>query len=50
MKRLVTISGLVVVGLVVLAASTHAAAGPQPHGLTECLACGLCAWMESPLT
>ena len=50
MKRLLTISGLVLVGLVVLAASTHAAAGPEPHGFTECLACGLCEWMNSLLT
>jgi hypothetical protein len=49
MKRLLTVSGLVVFGLVVLAASTHAAAGPEPHGMTECLACGLCAWLSSVL-
>ena len=50
MKRLLTVTGLVVVGLVVLAASTHAAAGPDPHGMTECLACALCEWLNTLLT
>jgi hypothetical protein len=49
MKRLLTVSGFVLVGLVVLAASTHAAAGPEPHGGTECLACGLCEWLSTML-
>lgn len=50
MKRLLTVAGLVVAGLVVLAASTHAAAGAGPHGMTECLACGVCEWLNTLLT
>ena len=50
MKRLFSVFALVVVGLVVLAASTHAAAGAEPHGMSECLACGLCEWLNSLLT
>jgi len=50
MKRVFTVFGLVVVALVVLAASTHAAAGAEPHGMSECLACGLCEWLNTLLT
>jgi hypothetical protein len=47
MKRFSTVVGVVLVALVVLAASTHAAAGPEPHGSDSCLACALCAWMNA---
>lgn len=37
-------AALVVVGLVVLGVSVHAAAGPAPHEASECFVCGLC-WL-----
>ena len=46
MKKAFSIVGLVIVGLVALGASTHAAAGSMPHEGLECLACSLCSFVE----
>ena len=46
MKKVFSIVALVVVGVVALGASTHAAAGSMPHEGLECLACSLCSWLE----
>ena len=48
MKRILSVAAVVLVALVVLAASTHAAAGEMPH-VDNCLACGLCEWLNSLL-
>ena len=50
MRRVLGVAALVVVGLVVLAASAHAAAGPPPHLHGHCVACALCEWMATLLT
>jgi hypothetical protein len=46
--RLVAIVGGVIAGVVVLAASAHAAAGPV-HEAGVCLACSLCEWLNGVL-
>jgi hypothetical protein len=46
MKRTIGIGAIVLVALVVLAASAHASAGPEPHS-SNCLACTLCSWMNA---
>jgi hypothetical protein len=48
MKRILSVAAVVLVALVVLAASAHAAAGEMPH-VDNCLACGLCEWLHSLL-
>jgi len=35
-------AAIVVIGLAVLGASVHAAAGSVPHSGAECFVCGLC--------
>ena len=48
MKRTLSWAAAVLVALVILGASSHAAAGTMPH-LDNCLACGLCEWLHSLL-
>ena len=47
MKRVLTVAGGVVVALVVLAASAHAAVGVDGHEAGQCVACTLCEWLHS---
>ena len=47
MKKVLVSTAVVIVGLVVLGASTHAAAGPLPHEGLDCLACSLCSWLDA---
>jgi len=46
--RLFGIAAAVVVAIVALAASAHAAAGPEHDG-GVCLACAICEWLNSVL-
>ena len=48
-NRLFALVALVVVGVVVLGASAHAAAGAG-HDAAECVACSLCEWLHSVLS
>ena len=47
MKKALTVVGVIVGALVVLGASTHAAAGPMPHEGLDCVACSLCSLLEA---
>ena len=47
MKKAITVVAEVLVGLEVLGASTHSAAGPMPHDGLDCIACSLCSWLEA---
>ena len=48
-NRLFALVALVVVGVVVLGASAHAAAGAG-RDAAECVACSLCEWLHSVLS
>ena len=50
MKRILSIVGVLVIALLVVAATAHAAAGPMPHGASDCLACGFCEWLHALMT
>jgi hypothetical protein len=44
-SRIFGILGIVLVALVTLGVTTHAAAGPMPHDGGGCLACAVCEWL-----
>ena len=48
-NRLFALVAAAVVGVVVLGASAHAAAGPV-HEASACVACSLCEWLHSALS
>ena len=45
-NRMFALAAAAVVGVVVLGASAHAAAGPV-HEASACLTCSLCEWLHS---
>jgi hypothetical protein len=45
MKKVFGILAGSIVALVVIAGTSHAAAGPLPHADGQCVACALCEWL-----
>lgn len=45
-RGLLGAAAAILVGLVGLGATVHAAAGPE-HGAADCVACALCDWLNA---
>ena len=48
-NRLFALVAAAIVGVVVLGATAHAAAGPL-HEASACIACSMCEWLHSVLS
>ena len=46
MKKVFAVAGVVLVAVVALGVSTHAAAGAMPHEGLDCLACAACEFIH----
>ena len=45
MKKAAAVTGLVILGVVVLGASVDAAIGPEVHAAGECVICNALCWL-----